>query len=663
LLLVSTVAFAWAAYVGVRHVLLTAAEERLASASVALDVSFGQSMARLKGQLEEAAAEPTVGRYLESGRDTAGARRVLAELWVGDPVHRHRVELRRPDGSMALDTSVGDAPALSLWATGMLAKHASDSVRIGPLRTAGGGMYLEAIAPVWAAGSARSDSRRLLGYMTEVRGITAQNMQSVRDLIGSRATMLVGSPPSGMWTDFEHEVSAPPVDAGPRFRPRLVTNPDGTLGIGVAAPVPGAPWTMWVEQPASAALAPTRILLQQFAGFAAAIILIGAALAWLLSRRITDPIASLTASADEVAAATPVPPARGEGNEIVRLAEAFHRMARRVRHSLDTAENARSQAEGLAGQLQERTVKLEQQTAEAQALAQELELQFEEAQALSEELEQSNDQMQLSVTEAESARASAEAANRAKLDFLASMSHELRTPLNAIAGYVELLDLGVAGPIGEEQRRYLARIQRAQGLLLTRINDMLNFAKIDSGTMSYHFTTVQVDDVLAGMESLIQPALTQRDLSYEYVPPRSPLSIRVDREKLEQVLLNLLSNAAKFTPSGGRITLSCEQRNGSVGIMVTDTGIGIPTEKLTLVFEPFVQLDTSLTHRRDGTGLGLAIARDLARGMGGELTAASTVGVGSTFTLTLPLVAANAPADVMDLDADGPKAVPTSRRL
>jgi signal transduction histidine kinase len=238
--------------------------------------------------------------------------------------------------------------------------------------------------------------------------------------------------------------------------------------------------------------------------------------------------------------------------------------------------------------------------------------------------------------EADRARAAAEAANKAKLEFLATMSHELRTPLNAIAGYVQLLDMQVAGTVVEEQRRYLARIERAQGLLLKRINDMLNFAKIDSGTLTYAFEIVRIDDVLAGVDAFIQPQLAQRGQSYEYVVGDRSLTIRVDREKFEQILLNLLSNATKFTPAGGRITLACERHHDSIQVSVSDTGVGIPADKLGVIFEPFVQLDPSLTRARDGTGLGLAISRDLARAMGGELIATSTAGEGSTFILTLP---------------------------
>jgi signal transduction histidine kinase len=216
------------------------------------------------------------------------------------------------------------------------------------------------------------------------------------------------------------------------------------------------------------------------------------------------------------------------------------------------------------------------------------------------------------------------------------MSHELRTPLNAIAGYVDLLEAGVEGPVSEGQRRYLDRVKRAQGLLLRRIDEMLNFAKVDSGTLTYLLTDVPVDETLSELTALIQPLMVQRDLTLDYDPPPFRVIARADREKCEQIILNVLSNAMKFTDRGGRVGVSCRSTEGWVEVLVSDTGVGIPSDKLRSIFEPFIQVDSSLTRQRHGTGLGLAISRQLARGMGGEVTATSTPAVGSTFTLRLP---------------------------
>jgi signal transduction histidine kinase len=240
--------------------------------------------------------------------------------------------------------------------------------------------------------------------------------------------------------------------------------------------------------------------------------------------------------------------------------------------------------------------------------------------------------------QAEEARIMAEAANRGKAEFLATMSHELRTPLNAIGGYVELLDLGLRGPVTSAQHDDLARIQRAQRHLLGLINGLLNYAKVDAGAVDYLTEPVALPEVLVACEALVAPQLRSRALDFVIEVGEGPVVARADRDKVRQVVLNLLSNAVKFTAPGGQVRLTCSTAaDGRVVVVrVSDTGIGIAPEQLGRVFEPFVQVDATLTRTQEGTGLGLAISRDLARGMGGDLTAESTLGVGTTFTLTLP---------------------------
>ncbi|MEP6731994.1 MAG: ATP-binding protein [bacterium] len=232
--------------------------------------------------------------------------------------------------------------------------------------------------------------------------------------------------------------------------------------------------------------------------------------------------------------------------------------------------------------------------------------------------------------------ADAKAANRTKSDFLATMSHELRTPLNAIAGYAELLLMGVRGPISDDQQRDLLRIKQNQQHLLEIITDILNFSRLEAGRTRYQLQPLRVVDVLERMEGVIEPQARARSLRYEYRKPETALIVTADREKLEQVLINLLGNAVKFTQPGGSITLSAAESDGHVRIHVRDTGIGIAPEQLASIFEPFVQLEPALTRTTEGTGLGLAISRELARGMGGELRAESMPGSGSVFTVELP---------------------------
>jgi signal transduction histidine kinase len=237
---------------------------------------------------------------------------------------------------------------------------------------------------------------------------------------------------------------------------------------------------------------------------------------------------------------------------------------------------------------------------------------------------------------AEGAQQAAEAASRAKSDFLAIMSHELRTPLNAIGGYAELLELGIHGPVSPDQRQALERIQQSQRHLLGLINQVLNYARIDAGVVRYDIADVGVSEALIAAESLVLPQLRARGLRQAHDVVDASVVVRADREKLQQVLLNLLTNAIKFTEPGGEVRVSCTPRERVVDISVADTGIGIAPEKRPTIFEPFVQVDQRHTRAHEGVGLGLAISRDLARGMGGDLTVASTPGEGSVFTLTLP---------------------------
>ncbi|WP_420456396.1 sensor histidine kinase [Rubrivirga sp.] len=240
---------------------------------------------------------------------------------------------------------------------------------------------------------------------------------------------------------------------------------------------------------------------------------------------------------------------------------------------------------------------------------------------------------------AEAARAAAERANTAKSQFLANMSHELRTPLNAIIGYSEMLaedaEDGGAGHLVPD----LERVQGAGRHLLGLINDVLDLSKVEAGKMDVHAEPVSVRDLLDGVAATVRPLVQANGNALVVEADGPPAELRTDLTKVRQVLLNLLSNAAKFTHDG-TVTLSAHpapnHTGGGVAFRVADTGIGMTPEQVSRLFDPFVQADASTTREYGGTGLGLAISRRFARLLGGDVAVESAPGEGSVFTVTVP---------------------------
>jgi signal transduction histidine kinase len=298
---------------------------------------------------------------------------------------------------------------------------------------------------------------------------------------------------------------------------------------------------------------------------------------------------------------------RDQAREVAARANAVTKTLDRTRQQL---ENANAQLRGQAAGMQQQAIELEMQ----------------------------RDELNVANAAMEEARNAAESANQAKSEFLATMSHELRTPLNAIGGYVQLLELGVHGPISDAQRSVLARIDRSQRHLLGIINDILNLSRIEAGRVDYVITDVALGEALADIQPMVEPQLAAKTLRFEVCDRDRMPVVRADREKLHQILVNLLSNATKFTDRGGRVWVDASERAdapGKVFLRVSDTGYGIPEHKTEKIFEPFMQVDASHSRKGQGVGLGLTISRDLARGMGGDLRVRSEVGKGSVFTLTL----------------------------
>jgi PAS domain S-box-containing protein len=250
----------------------------------------------------------------------------------------------------------------------------------------------------------------------------------------------------------------------------------------------------------------------------------------------------------------------------------------------------------------------------------------EEAQAvLSENLRQTNEHL---------ARL-----GRMKDEFLANMSHELRTPLNAVLGQAEAMSEGIFGPITEEQRSALRTIDESGQHLLALINDILDVTKSNAGRLELEFAPVPVEDLCQESLRLVREQARRKGITVSYSSDGSTLGLLGDRRRLRQVLLNLLANAKKFTPEGGRIGLEVAARPeaGALAFTVWDTGIGIAARDRERIFEPFVQLDAGLARRHEGSGLGLTLVRHLVELHGGTLELVSEVGQGSRFTVVLPV--------------------------
>ena len=417
------------------------------------------------------------------------------------------------------------------------------------------------------------EQARSIGFLAQQRRIAAnpQADRSIRALAGEGISTYYRNIDGTVWTT---------VTGSPAPPPRIVPNDSGRATrsgeqlLVADAPIAGTPLMVAMDLRVRDVLSRPRTTLRQLLFVALALLITGMGAALLIGERIARPIVTIADGAEAIARGqydTRVPPS-GQA-EIARLAESFNHMANEVA----VAQRA-----------------LEQKSRDALA------------------------------------------ANRAKSDFLATMSHELRTPLNAIAGYTELLEMGLRGPLTDAQRRDLARIRTSGQHLLGLISGVLDLSRIERGQLTYALVPICIDPFLSDLDALVSPQAAAKSLTLDYVPSQPDLTVIADREKLRQIVLNLLSNAIRFTPAGGRITLSAMVAAESrVAVSVQDTGPGIPDSRQEQVFEPFVQLDRSLTQPQEGLGLGLAISRDLARGMGGELVLESTP-KGARFVLTLP---------------------------
>jgi signal transduction histidine kinase/DNA-binding response OmpR family regulator/HAMP domain-containing protein len=338
-----------------------------------------------------------------------------------------------------------------------------------------------------------------------------------------------------------------------------------------------------------------------------------------------------------------------------------------LQQSQSLTQELQSQSEELQSQqdeLKRSNVELEEQAKSLKASEELLQTQQEELQQTNEELQekaallsQQNRDIEIKNREIELARASLEEkaeqlalSSKYKSEFLANMSHELRTPLNSLLILSNLLAANEDENLTDKQIEFANTIHQAGSDLLTLINDILDLSKVEAGKMDVHPSHVPVGQVQDYVERSFRPLAADKSLGFEVsVAEDAPKSIETDEQRLQQVLKNLLSNAFKFTEQGG-VTLRIERApkdmafaseilthaDGVLAFTVSDSGIGIPEDKMKLIFESFQQADGATSRKYGGTGLGLSISREIARLLGGEIKAESTVGEGSTFTLFLP---------------------------
>ena len=617
LLITAVLAAGLAAFLAITYVTLarrseTVVRDRFAHASRLVAANIADVITDRKATFDSAARDPAVARPLASAHtrpltkdDSIAAARVLARLVGG----RDSLAVMLADADGRVIASVGRAlpSSMPVIDPASVAPLAADeppgTVHVSPLTSIAGQTMFWIVAPVIAG-------ERRTGYVFEPRWLTGAPtaMQNLRETTREDLTLYSRNIDGTGWTSPPNRAEAAPTQRDSTSRGVTYYRADKGRMIAEEAPVKGTPWLIVIDSPVRTLLARLKATVKQLAWLSLILLAAGAVLSWAIGRRISRPLVALTSAAERVATGTYERPIEvATGDEVGRLASSFHVMAEQVTEARHELEQRATDAQRVADELAGANRRLQSTMAEAESAR----------------------------AEAERARTEAEAANRTKSDFLAMMSHELRTPLNAIAGYAELLEMGIHGPVTEAQRDALNRIARSQAHLLTLINDVLNFARLDAGQLRYTVQDVPMNETLAGLEPLLAPQMAARHLTFTYEPCGPDLVAAADGDKVRQVVLNLLSNAVKYTPVGGTVRLDCEADARAIRVHVHDTGPGIDADQLPVIFEPFVQGHRALNRPSEGVGLGLTISRDLARGMGGDVTVSTQLGVGSTFTLEL----------------------------
>jgi signal transduction histidine kinase len=592
------------------------AQQRVRQVTNELATLVSSSQPRIAKLLAAAGADPDV---LDALENTAPSKATLPKataalaraITPGDS--GVAIILAEPSGRVVAESRSSD---MSSSPTQVDAEDRSSEVMNGimtsPFFVTDGRVFYKIVSPVMAHGVQ-------VGTVSQLHRLNA-NAATERDIIkltGQDVGILFRNSDGSLWMTLGGKPVPAPTNPqtvrGIRTYETSIRHP-GERVLLSEQQIKGMPWVVALELPVSTITAGPRAMLRQFTIISLILLLIGALAMWLIGRRVTRPIARLTRAAEAIAGGDYAQRVDESGDlEISQLAETFNRMAK------GTAAAHRA-----------------------------LEDRFREARSLAEELEHANKQLRSTTDAAEEAQIAAESANAAKSSFLAAMSHELRTPLNAIAGYVQLIQLGLRGPVTPEQQVDLERIRKSHAYLLGLIEDVLNFVKLDAHQTEFHPRDVLVDEIMRDVETLLALQIRSAGIVYTYRGCDSGLSVCADPDKTQQILVNLLTNAVKFTKPPGAITVSCESLDDVVRVCVTDTGIGIKEDDISRVFEPFVQIGRGLSKPGEGVGLGLTISRDFARRMGGDLVVESTLGEGSSFTLILPRSGAEHPGKLLN---------------
>lgn len=588
-----------------QHSALDAAEERLDLVSQQLaDVVDNSVAARVRLLQDVARSDAVVAFAARAALDEPALRRQLERLRTAPADSALPVQVRTRDGRI-FDARSSNARLELPTETAPADVPLGDSVLYSPLTRSRDGFTYWTSAPVRANG-------QLVGHVVQQRGVHGGGSgEIIEQLLGSGIQIYFANEGGSQWAALAdgRVADAPPLSPHARRAHRVTF--EGNDIFVLARPLQHTQWMLVAQMPVAGIFARPDAVVRRLIAVSALLLLLGGVAAWLLSRTVTAPLRRLRTTADALAAGDYSRRTRLQrDDEIGRVARSFDDMADRIDES------------------------------HAQ-----LALQFSEARSLARELEHANLLLNTAVREADSARHEAQQANRAKSEFLATMSHEIRTPINAVVGYTDLMQLQLPGPLTEQQRDYVDRIRRSAEHLTSLVNDVLDFAKVESGQMRITRDILAAADVVDTSISMLQNAATEKSIRIQR-DCAATVTFVGDAQRVHQILINLLSNAIKFTDAGGLVRISCGQRESRPSaagpqqrwtcIIITDTGAGIATDQIDTIFEPFVQGSSGYTRPHGGTGLGLAISRSLARMMDGDITVESHPGRGSTFTLWLP---------------------------